>query len=264
MTQKGPPPVIYDRPSVDLEPLFSAAGHLTGTDPMLLKAIAMRESSLNPGNWTPSTRAVGLMSLEPQNWKSLGVTDPWDPAQNITGGALLLRDNLKMYDGDLNKALQQYNGGNPSRWGAATRSYAQDVLNNYKKLTGQQAPDILPQFIKPPPPPVLRPAAAAMPAPPVHLNMNTDPSAGPDFAQNQPDPLAMPPTPGDPAASQASVQPALALASRGSAPQPSLRPTQPPSPFVQAFLTNAIFGRSVPPYPFGIGTGIRPGGPGGR
>ena len=76
MTQKGPPPVVYDRPSVDLEPLFSAAGHLTGIDPMLLKAIAMRESSLDPGNWAPSTRAVGLMSLEPQNWKSLGVTDP--------------------------------------------------------------------------------------------------------------------------------------------------------------------------------------------
>ncbi len=141
MTQKGPPPVMYDRPSVDLEPLFSAAGHLAGIDPMLLKAIAMRESSLNPGNWTPATGAVGLMSLESQNWRSLGVTDPWDPAQNIMGGALLLGDNLKMYDGDLNKALQQYNGGNPSRWGAATQSYVQTVRDNYKKLTGQQAPE---------------------------------------------------------------------------------------------------------------------------
>lgn len=179
MTQKGPPPVMYDRPSVDLEPLFSAAGHLAGIDPMLLKAIAMRESSLNPGNWTPATGAVGLMSLESQNWRSLGVTDPWDPAQNIMGGALLLGDNLKMYDGDLNKALQQYNGGNPSRWGAATQSYVQTVRDNYKKLTGQQAPDVLPQFIHPIPPPVLRPGPDATPASPVHLNMNAGPSGPP-------------------------------------------------------------------------------------
>jgi len=258
MTQKGPPTVIYDRPSVDLEPLFSAAGHLTGIDPMLLKAIAMRESSLNPGNWAPSTGAVGLMSLEPQNWKSLGVTDPWDPAQNIMGGALLLRDNLKMYDGDLNKALQQYNGGSPSRWGAATRSYVQDVRNNYKGLAGQEAPDVLPQFIKPPPPPVLRPATPATPAPPVHLNMNADPSAGPNFAQSQPDPPATAQMPsGGLAVNQSGFQPALALASRGPALPPPLPPSQPPSPFVQAFLTNAIFGGGSAPYPF---TGIRPGG----
>jgi len=178
MTQKGPALGVYNRPSIDLEPVFSAAGYLTGIDPMLLKAIAMRESSLNPGKWS-ATGAVGLMELEPQTWESVGVTDPWDPRQNIMGGALALRNNLKMYGGDLDKALQQYNGGNPSRWGAATQSYVQTVRDNYKKLTGQQAPDVLPQFIHPIPPPVLRPGPDATPASPVHLNMNAGPSGPP-------------------------------------------------------------------------------------
>jgi len=162
MTQTGPVPwenLLY--------PAFIAAGQRTGIDPALLFAIAMKESSLKPDRVTtyadPRTGEPvhhdGLMQLSVENEKAYGVTDPFEAGQNVMGGALLLRDNLKMYDGDLNKALQQYNGGNPSRWGAATRSYVQDVRNNYKGLAGQEAPDVLPQFIKPPPPPMLRPAA---------------------------------------------------------------------------------------------------------
>ena len=261
MTQKGPPPSIYDRPTVDLEPLFAAAGHLTGIDPMLLKAIAMRESSLDPANWTRSTGAVGLMSLMPQNWQRYDVSDPWDPAQNIMGGALLLRDNLKMYDGDLSKALQEYNGGNPHRWGAATQAYARDVRNYYKSFTGSEAPDVLPQFIHTPPAPVLRPGSVATPAPPSQLNMNTEPSGHPNFASNQPDPLTMALLSSS-AANKADVQP-TAFTSRGPVPPP--QPSSlPPSPFVHALLTNAIFGGGSPALPFAMGAGIRPGGPGWR
>jgi len=94
--------------------------------------------------------------------------------------------------------------------------------------------------------------------------MNTGPSGQPNFAQNQPDPLTTVRMPDNPAASQASVQPAFALATRGPVPPPPQPSNLPPSPFVQAFLSNAIFGDGSPPYPFALGTGIRAGRPGGR
>jgi hypothetical protein len=232
-----------------LQSQFAAAGRYTGIDPWLLRAMAMYESRLVPNITTtyihPKTgepvHHYGLMQLSAENAKKYGVTDPLDPGQNVMGGALLLRDNLNMYDGDLSKALQQYNGGNPSRWGPATRLYVQTVRKNFHELTGQQPPDILPQIIQPPPPPMLRPGSTETP-PPFHPSMNTGPSAGLNLAQYQAVPSAAAQMwPGGPAAGQPNSQPPFALGSRGPLPLP--QPTsQSPSLSIQALLTNAVFG----------------------
>lgn len=47
----------------------------------------------------------------PQTAMGLGVSDPLDPAQNLAGGATLLKQLLVRYGGDLNRVLGAYNAG---------------------------------------------------------------------------------------------------------------------------------------------------------
>ncbi len=62
-------------------------------------------------NVTSSAGAGGLMQLMPGTAKELGVTNRFDPAQNIEAGAHYMSNLLKRYDGDVNKALSAYNTG---------------------------------------------------------------------------------------------------------------------------------------------------------
>ena len=73
------------------------------------------------------------MQLMPATARSLGVTDSFDPAQNIMGGAKYLRQMLDRFDGDVSKALAAYNAGPGAvtKYGGPppyTQSYVNKVL----------------------------------------------------------------------------------------------------------------------------------------
>ena len=74
----------------------------------LLKAIAKAESNFNERD-VSSSGAMGVMQLMPDTARGLGVEDPFDPEQNIMGGAKCIASKLKEYNGDVKLALAAYN-----------------------------------------------------------------------------------------------------------------------------------------------------------
>ena len=122
----------------DFDEYFNKASKTYNVDKRLLIAVAKTESDFNP-KATSGAGAKGIMQLMDRTARDLGVTNSYDAEQNIMGGAKLLSQLLKKYDGDRNKALAAYNAGtgNVARNGAERYSrYYNKVNANEKSLFG--------------------------------------------------------------------------------------------------------------------------------
>lgn len=96
-------PTSYDN-------LIQTASTKYGVPVDLIKAVIDTESSFNP-NVVSSAGAKGLMQLMDGTARGLGVTDSFDPAQNIDGGVRYLSYQLKRFGGQEKMALAAYNAG---------------------------------------------------------------------------------------------------------------------------------------------------------
>lgn len=90
--------------------LIDRASGSTGVPARLIAAVMQQESGGNPRAGSPAG-AQGLMQLMPATARGLGVTNTWDPWQNILGGARYLRQQLDAFGWDIRKALAAYNAG---------------------------------------------------------------------------------------------------------------------------------------------------------
>jgi hypothetical protein len=108
---------------------FKKAAKKYNVSESLLKGIAKAESNFNASD-VSSAGAIGVMQLMPSTAKSLGVSDPYDPEQNIMGGAKCISQKLKEFDGDERLALAAYNAGSGAvkKYGAVP-SYCKTYVN---------------------------------------------------------------------------------------------------------------------------------------
>lgn len=88
----------------------AAAAREFGVEEAIVRAVMHAESAFNP-NAVSRAGAQGLMQLMPATAARFGVTDAFDPAQNIRGGVRYLAWLLKRFNGDLTLAAAGYNAG---------------------------------------------------------------------------------------------------------------------------------------------------------
>jgi len=129
--------------------LFRAAGAQYGVDPLLLKAIAIHESSLNPNaanTSDPADPSYGLMQMSCMpdgsggcrasefnlpGWPPANQQALFDPATSIGLGAALMAQNLRAVQGNVWQAVAMYNSGQ-----TYDPAYTNAVSSIYKQMGG--------------------------------------------------------------------------------------------------------------------------------
>ena len=129
------------------DPLIFEAATTYGVDVDLIRAVIRAESNFNPRAKSP-VGAQGLMQLMPALQQDFGITNPFDPRQNVMGGVRYLRKLLDLHGGNVALALASYNAGpgNVARYGGIppfreTRNYVKKIQGF---LTSMSADDIAP------------------------------------------------------------------------------------------------------------------------
>ncbi|MGM0442253.1 MAG: lytic transglycosylase domain-containing protein [Elusimicrobiota bacterium] len=122
--------------------LINKYAAIHGVEKELLKALIRQESGFNP-TAISHKGARGLMQLMPRTARQYGVTNIFDPAENISAGTEHLAYLLKKYNGDKRLALAAYNAGSmavkkyngvpPFR---ETTLYVRNIYRNYRALKG--------------------------------------------------------------------------------------------------------------------------------
>ncbi len=123
--------------------IIANASQQYGVSFPLLKAIIKAESGFDP-RAVSKKGAKGLMQIMPENFKPLGIKDPFDPSQNIHAGARYFKQMYDRFKGKLSLSLAAYNAGPTAveRYKTIppyeeTEAYVERVLKfyyNYKNL----------------------------------------------------------------------------------------------------------------------------------
>ncbi|KOP64197.1 lytic transglycosylase [Bacillus sp. FJAT-18019] len=118
--------------STTFEDLITSAGERYGVPVSLIKAVIDAESSFNP-NAVSSAGAKGLMQLMDGTARGLGVSNSFDPAQNIEGGTKYLSNLIQRFGGEIAMVLAAYNAG-PTRIAGMGVSTDEELMSVSQQL----------------------------------------------------------------------------------------------------------------------------------
>ena len=105
-TTKG----IVNERAARYDALIEENAKVHDVSPHLVRAVIQQESAFNP-NARSHKGAMGLMQLMPATATELGVSDPYDPSENIRGGVTYLKGLLTRFAQNVELALAAYNAG---------------------------------------------------------------------------------------------------------------------------------------------------------
>src|SRR5437588_2187929 len=135
-----------------IDSYIAESGARNGVDPLLLYSIMHRESSFRRTAVSPKG-ARGLMQLMPGTAARFGVSNIFDPRQNIEGGARYVRFLLDLFDGDVRLALAGYNAGEGAvmKYGnrvppySETQEYVRRISERYELMRDPSAARLAPR-----------------------------------------------------------------------------------------------------------------------
>jgi len=107
---KEKPKITYRYSSKKYDDLITRASQQYGISFPLLKAIIKAESDFDP-QAVSKKGAKGLMQIMPENFKPLGIKDPFNPSENINAGARYFKQMYDRFKGKLALSLAAYNAG---------------------------------------------------------------------------------------------------------------------------------------------------------
>jgi hypothetical protein len=118
-----------------------------GVNEDIFLRLVQKESGWNP-QAKSGAGAMGLVQLMPGTAQGLGVSNPYDPVQSLTGGARYLSQQLKRF-GSYDKALAAYNAGpgNVERYGGIppfkeTQNYVKTILGGLDAPAAKPKPQV--------------------------------------------------------------------------------------------------------------------------
>jgi soluble lytic murein transglycosylase-like protein len=131
----------------DIDAAIDEAAARHHVDPSLVRSVVKVESNFDP-NAVSRKGAMGLMQLMPSTARSLNVSNPFDPAQNVDAGVRHLRSLLDNYRGNVTLSLAAYNAGEGAVARSAgvpkfreTQNYVRRITNLYNG--GDLGPDTI-------------------------------------------------------------------------------------------------------------------------
>jgi soluble lytic murein transglycosylase-like protein len=132
--------------SSEIDSYIVSSGSRYGVDPLLLYSIMHQESSFKGRAISPKG-ARGLMQLMPMTAIRYGVTNIFDPKQNIEGGTRYMAFLLDHFNNDLSLALAGYNAGEGAveKYGwrvppySETQEYVRRITRRYSLLRDPNA-----------------------------------------------------------------------------------------------------------------------------
>ena len=126
--------------SANVEEIIETFSNQYNVDSDFIKAIIQQESGFN-SNATSKKGAMGLMQLMPETAKSLGISDAYNPNENIEGGIKYLKGLLDRFDNNKELALAAYNAGPNAvkKYGGVppykeTQNYVNAIMSAYGQL----------------------------------------------------------------------------------------------------------------------------------
>jgi hypothetical protein len=118
----------------DIDAAIEQAAARHNVDPSLVRSVVKVESNFNP-NAVSRKGAMGLMQLMPSTARSLNVSNPFDPAQNVDAGVRHLRKLLDSYGGNVRLSLAAYNAGSGAVARSAGVPHFRETQNYVRRIT---------------------------------------------------------------------------------------------------------------------------------